>query len=564
VSPGTSPNRRFAGEALAAGAFVLVAQLVLRLSGLIATGAFNDDGVYVSLGKALAGGSGYHLVYLVGDPVALKFPPGLPALLAAAWSLTGTLKGVRAAVAVLDPLVIGGTVTLLWWLGRRRLAAPPLPLAFFAVGPFLLDPAIQLYNLPIAEPEFMLGWAGTLVLAYAVLETDTARAWTAVALGLVLAATTLFRSAGIALIAAVLLACALRRQWRTLAVVAASALVPLAIWHVVHARIVAQGPMAHLPDEIRYWEWLPLGSPMRMVGLVAHAVWDNTLLYGRALGAYLLVPTVLGVLVLGGAGLVALAGAIRGWRDHAVVSLSAAGVLAAALVWPFAQDRLVLVVLPFAGLLAAAQVGRALSHAAPRTRVVWQIALLMVAAGVGLRQLALRHAAALAFVHGVQPPLRDVSPASILTGNSRFIYGVSDWVRRHTDPADRVLVDFPSGVFLYTGRQTMQASPAESGLTPSVFRVPGGYLSDRIRRDSISVVILGLPGGGLERDIQTFLTRCPGVLVPADGRPSGARVFPRFFRVTRDSACAGPAAFVRHRPPDRLRALRDLPTASFF
>jgi hypothetical protein len=92
-----------------------------------------------------------------------------------------------------------------------------------------------------------------------------------------------------------------------------------------------------------------------------------------------------------------------------------------------------------------------------------------------------------------------------------------------------------------------------------VYSVPGRYLSERILRDSISVVILGLPGGGLERDIQTFLTRCPGVLVPADGRPSGDRVFPRFFRVTADSACAGPAVFVRNRRPDAARASGDVP-----
>lgn len=543
------PQRRLISEAVVAGAIVLVAELTLRLSGLLATGAFNDDGVYVALGKALAGGSGYHLIYLVGEPVALKFPPGLPALMAAAWGVTGSLAGVRAAVAAIDPMVIGGTVGLLWWLGRRRMSLPRLPLAFFVIGPFLLDPAIQYYNLPIAEPEFMLGWAAALVLGFTALETETFRPWHAIGLGLVLAVTTLFRSAGVALIGAVIIACALRRHWRTLGVVAAAALVPLLAWHAVHARIVAHGPVAHLPDEISYWEWLPLGAPLRMIGLVARTVVENAVVYGRALGAYLLVPTGFGVVLLTCAVLLALAGAFRGWRDHALVALTVAGLFAAAMVWPFAQDRLVLIVLPFAGLLAALQVCRSMARAGPRTRAVWQVALVMIAAGVGLRQLALRRAAALAFVHGVQPPLRDVSPTSILTGNSRFIFAVSDWVRHHTDPADRVLVDFPAGVFLYTGRKTMQASPAESGLTPSVFSVPGRYLSERIHRDSISVVILGLPGGGLERDIHTFVRNCPGVLIPADGRPVESRIFPRFFRVTADSGCAGPAVLVHRSRP---------------
>lgn len=531
------------------GIVVLLAHLALRLSGVLAIGAFNDDAIYVALGKALAQGSGYHLIYLVGNPVALKFPPGLPVLLAAAWGLTGSLSGVRAVVAVIDPLMIGASAALLWWLGRQRLNAPPLPLAFFAIGPLLLDPAIQYYSLAIAEPEFLLGWTAALVLAFALLETDAFRPWLAACLGLVLAAATLFRTVGVVLVVAVLAACALRRRWGTLGIVATAALLPLAAWQGIHARMIAHGSLAHLPDEIRYWQWLPLGAPLRMVGLLAHTVWDNFRLYTRALGAYLLVPRGLGIGLLGAATVLAVAGAIHRWREHAVVTLGIAGVVAAALLWPFAQDRLVLIAFPVAGLLAAARLGQALARATPSTRAVWQAALIVCAAGVGLRQLALRRAAALAFVHGVQPPMRDVSPASILTGNSRFLFGVSDWVRHHTRPTDRILVDFPAGVFLYTGRVTMPASPAESDLVPSVFHVPGRYLSERIRRDSISVVILGLPGGGLEQDVRTFVRQCPGVLVPLDGRPAGARVFPRFFRVTADTACSGPAVFVRHRRP---------------
>jgi hypothetical protein len=546
VTAGTQPERRLGAEAAAVGIVVLLAHLALRLSGVLAVGAFNDDAIYVALGKSLAQGSGYHLIYLVGNPVALKFPPGLPLLLAAAWSLTGSLSGVRAVVAVFDPLVVGTTAALLWWLGRRRLDVPRLPLAFFALGPLLLDPAIQYYNLAIAEPEFLLGWVAAIVLTFGVLEADSPRPWAAAGLGAVLAVTTLFRTVGILLVAAILIACALRRRWRTLGIVAAAALLPLAAWQLIHARMIAHGSLAQLPDEIRYWQWLPLGAPLRMAGLLAHTLWENLWLYTRALGAYLLVPTGLGIGLLGVATLLAVAGAVQRWREHAVVTLGIAAVLCAALLWPFAQDRLVLIALPVAGLLAAARLGGALARATPSTRAVWQTALVVCAAGVGLRQLALRRAAALAFVHGVQPPMRDVSPASILTGNSRFIFRVADWVQHHTRPTDRLLVDFPAGVFLYTGRTTMPASPAESDLVPSVFQVPGRYLSERIRRDSISVVILGLPGGGLERDVRTFVTQCPGVLAPLDGRPADARVFPRFFRVTADTACSGPAVFVSH------------------
>src|SRR2546428_14099485 len=92
---------------------VFLAHLLLRAGDRILVGAFNDDGAYVALGKALAGGMGYRLIYLVGDPVAVKYPPGLPLLIAVPWKLFGTLAGVRAAIAVLNPLGRGAAVRVI-------------------------------------------------------------------------------------------------------------------------------------------------------------------------------------------------------------------------------------------------------------------------------------------------------------------------------------------------------------------------------------------------------------------------------------------------------------------
>jgi hypothetical protein len=67
-------------EALGVGAFVLVAYLLLRISPYLTLGALPDDGIYVTLGRALANGDGYRSIYSVGDPVHAKYPPGLPLL----------------------------------------------------------------------------------------------------------------------------------------------------------------------------------------------------------------------------------------------------------------------------------------------------------------------------------------------------------------------------------------------------------------------------------------------------------------------------------------------------
>ena len=532
----TEPPRRVIVEAVVAGAAVVSLHLAFRLSALIAVGAFNDDGVYVALGRALAEGSGYRLIHLVGAPVAVKFPPGLPAVLALAWAATGSLPGVRAVIGVLQPLVVGTTVALLWWVGRRRLGATPVPLAVLVAGPFALDPMIQYLNLALAEPEFLLGWATVGVLALPVLAEDpcphSRRTGRLVALGATLAVTTLFRTAGIVLIVAVLAAGALRRRWRAIAIIGVTTLAPLAAWTVLHARLVAGGPVSTLPDETGYWQLLSLDAPQQFLTLLPVTVWDHARAYWRSLGAYLLTPVPLGMALVAAGGAAAVAGGRRHWRDGAVVPLSVAGMLGAALIWPFLQERFALVVLPFAGLLAAAGVERAISRTPTRWRPAWHLALVFVAVAVGARQGALRRAAGEAFVTREPPEPADFSPAWFLTTNSRFIYEVSGWVRDHTGAGDRLMVDSPAGIFLHTGRRTMQASPAQSELAPPIFAAPGRYLAGHIRTDSISIVVVGWPGAGLASDVRALDQRCPGVLAPWDGRPIEGGGFPRYYRVT--------------------------------
>src|SRR2546428_10612940 len=107
-------------EPLVVAGLVFLAHLVLRAADRILVGAFNDDGAYVALGKALAGGMGDRLIYLVGDPVAGKYPPGPPLLIAGPSNLFGTLAGVRAALGLLNPFGRGAAARSIWGGGRRR------------------------------------------------------------------------------------------------------------------------------------------------------------------------------------------------------------------------------------------------------------------------------------------------------------------------------------------------------------------------------------------------------------------------------------------------------------
>jgi len=379
-----SPERRLL-ECVGVFAAVVAAHLLLRESALFLVGAFNDDGAYVMLGKSLADGAGYRLRYLVGAPVAVKFPPGLPALLAIPWALGGTLAAVRATVGILNPLACGLAAAIIWLIGRRDLRLSPGPVAVAAIGPFLLDQATQYYSIPLAEPYFLLGWTGAVALAPAVRRVPGA-----LALGFVLASTTLFRSAGLVLIPACLAVLALRRvPWRVFAAAAAAAIAPLIVWGVLHARLVAEGPLSASPDEVPYWSLIPFG-PTQLPAYLLRAVWNNGSAYFSELSAVLGGPVVVGDLLVLAALVAAAVGAAWSWRRAPAVSWTAAASLATVLAWPFAQDRLLLPVLPFAGLLAAVAIDEGAKRLPARLRLAAPIGLALAALIVGLRQVELR------------------------------------------------------------------------------------------------------------------------------------------------------------------------------
>src|SRR2546422_840400 len=432
-------------EPLLIAGVVFLAHVALRAAGRILIGAFNDDGAYVALGQALAGGIGYRLIYLVGDPVAVKYPPGLPLLIAVPWKLFGTLPIVRATIGLLNPLASGAAAGMIWWIGRRKLGAAPAVLALCAIGPFFLDAVIQYFNIPLSEPYFVCGWATALLLAYRMADAppEAARPSLAVTLGLVLALTVLFRTAGLGALAA-----------------------------VVAAR----------PPERR---------PVRRRGA-------------------------------------------RAWGAHTALVATVAAVLATVLLWPYAQGRLLLPILPFAGLLAASTLQLGVTRGSVMSRRLAYALLGVVALMVAVRQVALRRAAEAALASGAPPPPENRSPLYVLAGNSRYIFGVVSWVRANTTSQDRIMVDAPAAVYLYTGRKTAAAAPAEPAFTASVFQVPGRYLATRILEDSLTIIVLGIAGSGLDQDIRAVASRCPRVL---QRQSDTAGALPAFYRVVRDDNC---------------------------
>jgi hypothetical protein len=531
--PGTSAR----WEPLAVALVVAAVYWQCNMSGALLAGAFRDDGAYLALGKAIASGEGYRSIYLAGAPVHLKYPPGLPTLLAALWSIGHTLATVRALALGLDILAIAIAAGMLWQLGRTRLRLDPLPLAVLAIGPLFLDATIQYGTLAIAEPFYLLGWSASLLLVERLRNggRSTRRVPLAVALGVVLAATTLFRTEGIVLLGAIgLTLVADRAPKRVTGSCFAAAVLPLVGWWLFHRHLAAAGPHTTQPDEIPYSAFLLLGAHDPL-GAIMTTIDQNVQAYLRMFAAYLSsvhAAGVAGIIVLLALG---VTGSLREARRHPalVTSVAATGVMI--LLWPFAQDRFVLTILPFAGLCMASALERMTQRGGRYARYVTALLLGAGALIVLVRQVEIRRTALDAVAR--ERPARVYTPSFYLPANSRSIALVSQWVRANTTPGDRLLLSNHTGVYLYTGRQGVPAAPAENGGARSVFAVPGAYLAQRIVEDSVTVIVLDNQFAPIAADVTELQKRCPASLHYLGS--AGARPVPSFYRVRPDDPCIG-------------------------
>lgn len=536
VSWAVGQLRRPAGEALLVGGGLALAYLVLRMSPIVATGAFHDDAIYLSLGKALAAHEGYRSIYSPGAPVQLKYPPGLPAIYAVLWWLGATLANVETLATALNLLVCGAAASFIWWIARARLAlSVPLTLAF-AISPFFLDGSIQYFNLAISEPYFVLVWAAALVVGYRLEDSAIGRKkiGLSLVLGLLIGAGTLIRVQTIMLVPAFALALMMRRMGaRVVGIFATGALVPVGAWLWWQRRLAVVGPVSTHPDEAPYLAWVPWRQPMRLLEFFTTGATWNWGSYWRIVPYNLSGCWLVGALLCAGFAVLLLIGSIVLLRRHPALVLTTACVAALVLVWPFPQDRFVLPILPFAGLSMAAAAMRLTWRWPPILRRWGLVVLAVVVALVAMRQISIRR-----YAYNGENPLATTGityPSFYLAANTRHIGLLSRWTLVNTSPNDIVLVSVHAGLYLYTGRQGVTSEPAENRVNPTAFQTPGEFVTRRILEDGVTVVALGNLRAPIAREIRTLQQRCPEALEFAGaGSPSG---LPAFYRVDSSDRC---------------------------
>ena len=523
------------GESVIVGLGLVLAYLFLRLPEPVVAGAFDDDAVYLALGKALASGEGYRSVYAAGAPVHVKYPPAVPVLYAALWWIGGTLTNVARLVWALNLVACGTAAAMLWRLARTRLNIHPLVAVPCVLGPFLLEGALHYYHLALTEPYFVLGWSAVLWWYYRTCEVAPARRTAAaIALGTAIALTTLVRTQAVFFLAAVLLALVLDRvSRRAVTACALAATIPLIIWWALQAHWIALGPVSTQPDEASYLSWIPWSSANRWIEFLREVGTTNWTRYWQSIPAFFSGIRWLALALSTLFALGVVAGGLLVWKRHRALVLTVALTALVILCWPFTQDRLVATALPFAGLLLGVTVHRALTVPASRVRVGAGVVFALSVLTVTLRQPSIRqHAGA------TESPQASVGfnyPGYFLIANSRFLETIAPWIEAHTAPADRILIERGPGVYLHTGRQTVSPTAGDGAVGAGTFGRPGSFVAARILADSVTVVGVGDLSGPMVVEIAALFEACRGVL-DYMGAARGASVAV-FYRVVPDEVC---------------------------
>jgi len=450
-------------------AAALVSAVAASIVAPYPVGIFHDDGVYLVLAKAIAGGSGYRYLHIPGAPFATHYPPAYPLFLALLSKLAPPFPQSMSLLLLANAALLG---LVAWGSARfaiRQLGWPSIAATGFALVGALSLPLIQLATLIMSEVMFLALLFPLLLAAEqrAVEQQDWRRD---AALGAAAGTLALVRAQGIVLVFALVFVFAMRREWRRGAFMllgAALVLMPWQLWIALHD--------AGLPAALRgsygsYVGWLVEGVSQGGASFVVRTVGRNVsectaILADRfapwSIGRLRWIPIGLTISLLA-------LGATRLSRRAPITTAFLGGYVIVTLAWPYAPWRFVWGIWPFV-LLLAVEGALAIVHWTPgrplgvAVRHAMRAALLFVGLGVARAEV-------LAY--------RDRAWAEPVRNATRRIAPAMRWISQHTQPRDIVIADAEPLVYLFTQRPTL----------PPVAFTAAEYLSPRsIAADATSL-----------------------------------------------------------------------------
>ncbi|MBT8395553.1 MAG: hypothetical protein HKO65_04515 [Gemmatimonadetes bacterium] len=337
-----SPHWRWAPLGLIAGFLVLG----IGVWEPMPPGIWHDDGVYVLLGKSLAEGEGLRYLGVPGAPLAPKFPPLFPALLAVVWLIFPSFPenvSILGSVNIVLTAIAGGV----FFLYLRSVLGLSDRFALFSTGLIWISAHLwRAASVPLSEPLFLLLlllalWAGGRMESR---KGSAPVLWFLLAGGLAVYARTL----GVGLFAAGVISLFMRWRRRDallLGLGAVGCLLPWVVWSGWAA--------ASIPEPFRdvlgpYGGWLVAQVRQDPTGFMQFALANAGHLLARTVTLNL--PGIPGPQLLYGLVMapIALLGLWEIFRRSRVLALTLVFSLGILMIWPFQEIRLLV---PFQPLL---------------------------------------------------------------------------------------------------------------------------------------------------------------------------------------------------------------------
>jgi hypothetical protein len=408
-------------------------------------GVFQDDGIYVILGKSLAAGEGYRYTNLPGAPYATHYPPGYPLLLALLWRIAPEFPQNIAVFTFTNAGLLAVAAYATFRFAHGRLGLGALGAGIVAVAGTASVPALSFGVFVLSEPLFMALLLPTLMLAERAAERGE---WREAALaGVAGGVLAMVRTTGMFVVPALILVLLVRRRWVPAigaATACAAFVVPWNLWVAANGAAI---PRALIGKYGPYDTWLADAVRARGLPFVWEVVERNAQsLYGMTwamFGGGSGSPTVLHLPVAICAALVLAAGARRLARRAPVSAWFLVAYMALVMVWPFEPVRFVWALLPIFGAMFALGVAAVVdwkpASALPglaRLAAVGVCATLV--AGFAAYNLA-----------GVRQQWGNAVPRQTAARATPVV----EWVRAFTRPTDVIAMEDDALIYLYTGRK---------------------------------------------------------------------------------------------------------------
>lgn len=431
----------------------------------IATG--RDDAKYILLARSLRHFH-YREIWRIGVPPHGEYPPGFPAAIAL-WS---RLFGERYDLLVALNVLCSALALLIVYRTIRALAseeAALLALAALVVNPYLLALAGGLES----EPLFLLLNMGALALLARDAPGPAARAGA----GALAIAAVLTRSAGLPLLAAIMVLWLFERRWRDVVLLGIASALTVGAWFrwTLHHAERAVGE-SYVGDA----QLLVRNGPLMAIQRAGTRAMDY---FVYRLNVVLPVPAFAGTAIdnVFFAALVLIGmtiGLAIFWRRWRVAALCLLGTAAMLMLWTWASRRFLLPVLPL--LVPCFILG--IGALAAWRRPTWRVPATALAALVLIVTGAWRTGA---IVHSRSGCVRGASPPSraCVSGDPADVLAAAVWMRDSLPRDARVLSAKPEPVYYYSQRQG-------TALGAILARDSSEMLS-ALRRQGIGWILLG-------------------------------------------------------------------------